>query len=233
MMPRQTFDLGAETGQDAALSRAVLQSRLETIDRQVRELGPDTGDSRMSRARLEKEASWVLLDLMQNKPAWERARPWFDAFFHTRSWEDAIEICEILFLCNQPGSLPALGQGVWLSVTFPVNLKTTLSMLQHVIDETPPDADGAAVAAATAVHVYHLRKNPGEQDELYVDAMQMLTTVGRRHAGVHGQADFDAWIERMELDNPEKFLVRLRNVIDVLVQDDWWFDRAQVQSTLP
>ena len=233
MMPRQTFDFGAETGQDTVLSPAVLQSRLDAIDRQVRELDPGAGDHRMARARLDKEAAWVLLDLMRNKLAWDRARPLFDTFFHERSWEDAIEICEILFRCNRAQSLPALGQGVWLSVTFPVDPAITLSMLQYVIDETPPEADGAAVAAATAVHVYHLRKDRAEHDDLYVDVMQMLTTVGRRHSDVHDQADFDAWIVRMELDNPEKFLVRLRNVIDVLVQDEWWFDRKQVQSTLP
>ena len=29
----------------------------------------------------------------------------------------------------------------------------------------------------------------------------------------------------MELNDPARFLPRLRNVVDVLAQDDWWFDR--------
>jgi hypothetical protein len=37
----------------------------------------------------------------------------------------------------------------------------------------------------------------------------------------------------MELNEPEKFLIRLRNVVDVLVQDDWWFDREELQQALP
>ena len=37
----------------------------------------------------------------------------------------------------------------------------------------------------------------------------------------------------LELGDPEKFLVRLRNVVDVLVQDDWWFDREELQRNLP
>ena len=40
-------------------------------------------------------------------------------------------------------------------------------------------------------------------------------------------------MKRLELDNPEKFLVRLRNVVDVLVQEDWWFDREQLQTEIP
>ena len=41
------------------------------------------------------------------------------------------------------------------------------------------------------------------------------------------------WIQDMELNDPAKFLPRLRNVVDVLVQDDWWFDRDKLQAALP
>ena len=40
-------------------------------------------------------------------------------------------------------------------------------------------------------------------------------------------------MEKLELKQPEKFLVRLRNVVDVLVQDDWWFDREALSERLP
>ena len=36
-------------------------------------------------------------------------------------------------------------------VTFPIDPEITVHLLSHVIDDTPDDADGAAVAAATAV----------------------------------------------------------------------------------
>jgi hypothetical protein len=37
----------------------------------------------------------------------------------------------------------------------------------------------------------------------------------------------------MELNDPAAFLPRLRNVVDVLVQDEWWFDRDALQAALP
>ena len=40
-------------------------------------------------------------------------------------------------------------------------------------------------------------------------------------------------MEKRELKEPDKFLVRLRNVVDVLVQDDWWFDRESLRARLP
>jgi hypothetical protein len=64
-------------------------------------------------------------------------------------------------------------------------------------------------------------------------ATQLLGEVARRHSGVDGQESFDFWMQRLELREPDKFLVRLRNVVDVLVQDDWWFDREALQTRLP
>jgi hypothetical protein len=50
---------------------------------------------------------------------------------------------------------------------------------------------------------------------------------------VQGQEAFSRWFKRLELDDPAKFLVRLRNVVDVLVQENWWFDRDVLQAKLP
>ena len=41
------------------------------------------------------------------------------------------------------------------------------------------------------------------------------------------------WLKKMELNEVDKILVRLRNVIDVLVQEDWWFDQAELQQLQP
>ncbi len=233
MPPKTRFDFGAETGADAVVSIAALRDRLAVLETRLNEQRAAAEPDPVWIAKLDKDAAWLLLELGQRDRAWQRARPRFDPLFTARDWPALIDLCDLLFQCNQADSLSALGQGVWLAVTFPVNPKITIDMLQHVIDETADDADGAAVAAATAVYVHDLRKEQVEDPGLYVDAMQLLTTVGRRHADAHDQAAFDRWIKRMELDNPEKFLVRLRNVIDVLVQDQWWFDRDQVQAGLP
>jgi hypothetical protein len=148
-------------------------------------------------------------------------------------WEDAVQCCDILFQCNQPGSLSALGQGVWLAVTFPIEPELTVAMLQNIVDETPENADGAAVAAATAAYVTDLRAQGKQLEELRFFCMQLLGSVARRHSGIEEQEDFQTWLKKLELNDPSKFLVRLRNVIDVLVQDDWWVDRDAIHAKLP
>ena len=89
------------------------------------------------------------------------------------------------------------------------------------------------MAAATAAYVVNLRSEGKEYESLSFFANQMLGTVARRHSGIEDQQAFDLWIERLELHDPACFLPRLRNVVDVLVQDNWWIDREVIQASLP
>jgi hypothetical protein len=60
-----------------------------------------------------------------------------------------------------------------------------------------------------------------------------MSSVARRHSGIENQIDLDNWVERLELNDVSRILIRLRNVVDVLVQDNWWIDRDAIQSELP
>jgi len=108
-----------------------------------------------------------------------------------------------------------------------------VELLTHVVDETPDDADGAAVSATTALFLADIRAKGKQRENLMFFATQILGRVARRHGEVDSQKAFDLWMDRLELKEPDKFLVRLRNVVDVLVQDDWWFDREALQAKLP
>jgi hypothetical protein len=126
-----------------------------------------------------------------------------------------------------------LGHGIWLAVTYPIDPELSVELLNHVVDETPDDADGAAVAATTALFLADMRAEGTQRENLMFFASQALGQVARRHSGIDSQGAFDLWMDRLELREPEKFLVRLRNVVDVLVQDDWWFDRDALHERLP
>ena len=227
----ERVDLGAESGEEAIGSTAVLQARLAAVEERIMELQADTDAD--ARAVAEREAAMLLLELDLKQQAWTKGRALLDHYLAAEDWEQAAVVCEILFACEQPESLSALGQGVWLAVTFPVDPELSVALLQHIVDETPDDSDGAAVAAAAAAYVVDLRAQGQQREDLSFFTAQMLGTVARRHSDVTGQTQFSAWLERLELTTPEKFLVRLRNVIDVMVQDDWWFDRAALQARLP
>ncbi|MCG6941745.1 MAG: hypothetical protein LJE69_10920 [Thiohalocapsa sp.] len=215
---------GAE---EAALESHLLalQEQYDTIQR--------AGADALRVAETQLQMARTLVGLGRGEQAWSIAREAFDAFMTLEEIESAADCCDVLFRAEQPQSLAALGQGIWLAVTCPIDVELAVDLLNHVVDETPNDADGAAVAATTALFLADLRAEGTQRENLVFFTSQMLSSVARRHSDVDSQEAFDLWRDRLELREPEKFLVRLRNVIDVLVQDDWWFDREALQERLP
>jgi len=217
--------------------------RVAEFESQLEASPPGAG---LTRATLLLELAGARLDAGQGDQAFAPAQEAFSDFVAARDWENAVKAARVMYLSgnhtadaagpfggsDHAASIAALGQGIWLAVSMPVDPELSLAMLQHLIDEVPPDADGAAVAAATAGFIAHLRCT--EKDtELRLFAGRMLADVARRHSDIDEQAAFDDWVRRLELNQPDKFLVRLRNVIDVLVQDRWIIDREAIQASMP
>ena len=221
----------ADDSTDAKESTGMLERLVADLRGQLEALS--AGAEALRRADLQLQLGRALVRLEKRPEAWAAAREAFDLYMAEQAWEGAAQACDILFLAEQPQSLAALGQGIWLAVTYPVDPELSVALLQHVVEETPPDADGAAVAAVTAYYLADLRARDPQREHLLLYANQVLATVARRHSGVDGQQAFNKWIEDMELSDPALFLPRLRNVVDVLVQDDWWFDREALQAALP
>jgi hypothetical protein len=221
----------ADSSEDAKVSTELLERLVAELRRQLADLSPRAESLR--RADLLLQLSRALVRLEKKPEAWATARTAFELYLAEAAWEGAVQACDILFLSEQALSLAALGQGIWLAVTYPVDPELSVAMLQHVVDETPPEADGAAVAAITAHYLADLRAEQPQRDQLLIYTNQVLATVARRHSDIEGQQAFDRWLVEMELNDPALFLPRLRNVVDVLVQDDWWFDREALQAKLP
>jgi hypothetical protein len=221
----------ADSSEDAKESTGMLKRLVENLRGQLAELS--AGAETLRRADLLLQLGRALVRLEKNAESWAAAREAFDLYMAEQAWEGAAQCCDILFLSDQPQSLAALGHGIWLAVTYPVDPELSVALLQRVVEETPPDADGAAVAAVTAYYLVDMRAREPQRDHLLLYANQVLATVARRHSSVDGQQNFNKWIEDMELGDPALFLPRLRNVVDVLVQDDWWIDRDALQAALP
>lgn len=211
------------------------EQRLHTLLQTLEQTSKDPGNPliTLQRAELSLEIAGLQLDIDQRDNAWQHARPAVDTFVEHQQFEDAALAAQYVYLCDKEDAISAIGQAAWLAVTYPVRPQLTVNILDHIIDETPDDSDGAAVAAATAHYVADLRCSDKEHEQVKLFTGAMLARVARRHSNVENQQHFELWVERLQLDDPDKFFVRLRNVIDVMVQDDWWFDRDALTSALP
>lgn len=221
----------SDSGEDAREATGMLERLVADLGGQLAGLSPRAEPLR--RADLQLQLGRALVRLERQAQAWEAAHEAFVIYMAEQAWEGAAQACDILYLSEQPQSLVALGHGIWLAVTYPVDPELSVALLQRVVEDTPPDSDGAAVAAVTANYLVDMRAREPQREGLLVYAGQVLATVARRHSGVESQQDFNKWIDDMELNDPARFLPRLRNVVDVLVQDDWWFDRGALQAALP
>jgi len=183
--------------------------------------------------KLKLEIASDLLALEQKQEAWAEAKACLDFFIENYYWQQAVESCDVLYQSEQDDSLLALAHGVWLAVTFPVAPETSVAMLQHIIDETPADSDGAAVAVITAHYIATMRSADDKRDSLCFLTTQLISQVAKRHSQVDDQEMLDFWMEKLELKDPAVFLPRLAKILEVIVQDKWWYDRDKLRRMIP
>lgn len=217
---------GAEDSEDTLVASEVLETKLADIEQQLAQL---PANSSIERANLLLDSAYTRLELEKDVEAWQLGHEVFKIFADAEDWESAVQAADIIYNANQSDSLVALGNGVWLAVTFPIDPELSAVMLDHIVEETPADSDGGAVAAVTAHYIADLRS---KNENLLFFTNQLLAKVARRHSNVENQNDFEAWMKKMELDSPTDFLGRLSQVLNVMVQDDWWVDRDALRKKI-
>ncbi|MEZ5479518.1 MAG: hypothetical protein R3E95_19180 [Thiolinea sp.] len=90
----------------------------------------------------------------------------FIIYRDAEQWEAAVRCCDVLFRTELPAAVPALGNGLWLAITYPVDPELTILMLNHLIEATSDQADGAAVAAAVAHYIADLRLDGDKRESV-------------------------------------------------------------------
>lgn len=199
----------------------------------LRELSTLADTASLQRARLQMDIAEILNVLGRKKEAWDIAREAFRISMQQESWQDAVEACDVLFQARQEDSMAALGMGIWLAVTFPVDPEVTVAMLIHLVEETPDASDAGALAAITARYVVDLRADDDKHESQCFLVDNLIAMVARRHGNVQNQEALDRWLDRLDLRDPREFLPRLAEVVNAIVGDKWWFDRDELRRKLP
>ncbi len=217
---------------DPAASAEYIQKYLEQKQQALNALPDDAPE--IDRARLNLDIAEAKVGITRGDEAWDLARAALDIFIENECWQEAVEACDVLYQTSQPASLVALAHGVWLAVTYPIEPQLSINMLGYIIDETPPDADGAAVAAVAAHYIADMRSDEKQRESLMFLTNEMVANVARAHSKVEDQEALSAWMERLSLHDPADFLPKLALVLGAIVPtDEWWFDRDALRDKLP
>lgn len=212
-------------------ARPEFAEKLTALQNKFNALPADT--TPLERALMQLDISELLLALDQKEAAWNEARSTFDVFIKNEEWQHAVEACNVMYQTEQPASIVALGHGVWLAVTYPIEPDTTIAVLNHIVDETPPKSDGAAVAAVTGYYIADIRSTDEQHESMTFLAKTILGNVAKRHSNIETQEQMDMWMQKLELNDPQIFLPRLSLVVNSIVGENWWFDRDDLRSRLP
>lgn len=217
---------------DPAASAEYIQQYLQQKEQALKALPADAPE--LDRARLKLDIAEAKVGITRGDEAWDLARAALDTFIENECWQEAVEACDVLYQTSQPASLVALAHGVWLAVTYPIDPQLSINMLGYIIDETPPNADGAAVAAIAAHYIADMRADEKQRESLLFLTNEMVANVARAHSKVEDKEALDAWMDRLRLRNPADFLPKLALVLGALVPaEEWWFDRDALRDKLP
>lgn len=215
-------------------SKTFLKQELAKKQKQLMQLTLNSDP--LERANLQYDISELMLDIAKPgmpEAAWGMSKESFKIYMQNKQWEDAVRCCDLLYRTELPGSIVALGNGLWLSVTYPIDPELSILMLNNLIEDTPAKADGAAVAAVVAHHIADLRLKGEKRDSIMFLTMNMIAKVAERHSQVKSQEQMNFWMSKLELNDPDIYLPRLAQVIDAIVADTWWYDRDELRAQLP
>ncbi len=216
---------------DAKESREFLAAKVTELTEKLDNLPSVVAP--MERARALLDLANAELGMTQMSDVWNHAKAAFDICIAHEEWQLAVEACDLLYQTELPSSITALGHGVWLSVTYPLEPEYSINMLNYIINETTDDADGAALAAITAHFIVDQRSAGKKRDDLKVLTTNMLAKVALRHSKVETQVGLDVWMDKMDLRDPDVFLPRMGMVVGAIIGDgNWWFDKAELQKKL-
>ncbi len=216
---------------DAKESREFLAEKVTELSEKL--AGLPSVIEPMERARVLLDLANAELGMTQMSEVWNHAKAAFDICIANEEWQLAVEACDLLYQTELPSAIIALGHGVWLSVTYPMEPEYSINMLNNVINETSDDADGAALAAITAHFIVDHRSEGKKQEDLKVLTSNMLAKVALRHSKVENQVGLDVWMDKLELRDPDVFLPRMSLVVGAIVGDgNWWFDRDALRAKI-
>lgn len=229
--PFQGLEIEDNPVLEVTAQEKTLQQDLELHMQHFNALPADCDPVEKSRLMLDIAECHLGLDQTDQAHSW--AHQSIAALIQQEQWPLVVDACDIIYNCGKDDALVALGNGIWLSVTFPVDPNISIQLLHHIVDETPDDSDGAAVAAMLAHYLAETRSSDKDHKNLTFITNQIVTQVAKRHRNIEDEKTLQTWIKMYQLDEIDQLLPKMAIILDTIVDNQWWYDRDDIRSRLP
>lgn len=182
---------------------------------------PVQEDSSESKKKISAQEEWQL-----NKAAIAR-------YGKSRQWKEALNLLTILSKKHKNREIyKALAQRIWIALKSDAPVTDVVLSLFHLLNTLGPSHDIAGPLAALA-HLMAKHRTPEHPDQplAHAQAQQMFALV-LDAVGIVGDEAFAKWVTHNRLNDPNHYVPIVMNCLEVMVGDDWWFDRALLQEDM-
>ena len=179
------------------------------------------GENQKDNAKKDPKVEWNL-----NKAAVTR-------FAKDSNWPEALKTLKMLSTKHRNKEVyKALAMRVWICLKSDAPVDEVVLSLFHLLNTLSSKHEVAGPIAALA-HLMAKNRTPEHEDrDLAMGQAQQMFNMICEHYKIVGEEAFHKWVAGNKLDNPNHYIPIVMNCLDIMVGDEWWFDREQLQNEM-
>ncbi len=164
---------------------------------------------------------------------WKMNKAAIARFAKDSNWPEALKLLKVLSTKHRNKEIyKALAMRVWICLKSDAPSAEVVLSLFHLLNTLGSKHEIAGPIAALA-HLIAKNRTPEHKDhDLALGQAQQMFNLVCENAGIVGDDAFQKWVKANQLDNPNHYVPIVMNCLDIMVGDDWWFDRDKLQAEM-
>jgi tetratricopeptide (TPR) repeat protein len=147
-----------------------------------------------------------------------------------RSWIDLVTALFNLGVAENECGTPRLAQTAWLMLRVVVPLPTYFNVIGKLFIQMSPNNALHTLLSALVTHQLNTDETPWPERPGMEEMRDNMCKVVAHYQGIETQAQFDAWWQQQQLNDPTHVRAELGRHLLALAGGDWLFDRALVEG---
>ena len=164
---------------------------------------------------------------------WKLNKAAIRRFANDSNWPEALKLLKVLSTKHRNKEIyKALAQRVWICLKSDAPSPEVVLSLFHLLNTLGAKHEVAGPIVALA-HLMAKKRTPDHKDsDLAMGQAQQMFNLVCETIGVVGEDAFKKWVETNKLDDPGYYVPIVMHCLDIMVGDDWWFDREKLQQEM-
>ncbi|MBF0454825.1 MAG: hypothetical protein HQL72_08450 [Magnetococcales bacterium] len=164
---------------------------------------------------------------------WKLNRAAISRFAKDGNWPEVLKLLKILSTKHRNKEVyKALAMRVWVCLKSDAPVTEVVLALFHLFNTLGSKHEIAGPIAALG-HLMAKNRTPDHQDrDLALGQAQQMFSLVCENQGIVGEEAFNAWVTANNLEDPNHYIPIVMNCLDIMVGEDWWFEKDQLQQEM-